>query len=129
FRRVLFRSIDRGARMASDFANRLLEFTRVKAPQRRSFPVRAVIDDALAKVGDFGDLDLRIEIEPFDAEGIGDPADLSRALADLIANAVAACREHGVNGRITVKARRTDTELVLEVSDTGPGVPPEDQRR
>ncbi|MFG0316375.1 MAG: protoglobin domain-containing protein [Planctomycetota bacterium JB042] len=121
--------IDRGARMAGEFANRLLEFSRVKTPRARRFPVRALVDDALARVGDVADLDLQIEIEPPDAEGRGDPNDLARALADLIANAVAACREHGIDGKIVVRAHRRDDDLVLEVRDQGPGIPLEDQQR
>ncbi len=121
--------IDRGARMAGEFANRLLEFSRVKTPRARRFPVRALVDDALARVGDVADLDFRIEVEPPDAEGRGDPNDLARALADLIANAVTACREHGVDGKIVVRAHRRDDDLVLEVRDQGPGIPLEDQQR
>lgn len=121
--------IGRGARMAGDFANRLLEFSRVKDPRPRAFPVRAVVDEALARVGDVGDVDFRVEVEPPDAEGKGDPSDLARALADLIANAVTACREFGVQGTVTVRAHRSDDDLVLEVSDDGPGIPREDHER
>lgn len=121
--------IDRGARLASEFANRLLEFSRVKAPRKRPFPVRALVDEALARVGDVGSVDVEIEVEPPDAEGLGDPNDLARALADLIANAVTACREHGVDGKVLVRARRTDEDLTIEVRDEGPGIPPEHRQR
>ncbi|MDM4719033.1 HAMP domain-containing sensor histidine kinase [Micromonospora sp. WMMA1363] len=49
-----------------------------------------------------------------------DPRRLERVLANLVANAV----EHG-GGQVRVTARPTDSEVVFDVTDEGPGIPAE----
>ncbi|MBI4061723.1 MAG: HAMP domain-containing histidine kinase [Elusimicrobia bacterium] len=57
---------------------------------------------------------------------LGDPALLRRVLDNLVHNAV----EHTPRGgRIAVKARAEGENVLVEVSDSGPGVPPEARER
>jgi signal transduction histidine kinase len=51
---------------------------------------------------------------------------LAHVLVNLIANAVKFTPE---GGRVTVRARATKDDVVLEVEDTGIGIPPEDRHR
>lgn len=65
-------------------------------------------------------VELEFEIEPklvarFDTERI------TRALFNLVRNAIEAMGDAG--GRLTLRARRRGTALLLEVEDTGPGLP------
>jgi len=113
--------IARGARVVGDFANRLLEFSRVKSPRRRPFPVRVLLDEAVGMIGDTAGVEVVVELGAGAEEGFGDPGDLTRAVADLVGNGVAACREHG-GGTVVVRARREGGILVLEVIDDGPGI-------
>jgi signal transduction histidine kinase len=53
-----------------------------------------------------------------------DPAFLERILRNLTANAV----RHTERGRILIGCRRRAAALRIEVHDTGPGIPPEQQR-
>jgi signal transduction histidine kinase len=55
-----------------------------------------------------------------------DPSLVRHVLTNFIANAVDAM-ERG--GRLTVQARRLGDQLALSVTDTGPGIPPEERRR
>ena len=48
---------------------------------------------------------------------------LRQALINLVLNAVQALGEGG--GTVTIRARREEDRLVMEVSDDGPGFPPE----
>ena len=52
-----------------------------------------------------------------------DPAKLERVLANLLRNAV---WHTPVAGKVTVEARREDSECVIAVSDSGEGVPPDE---
>ncbi len=63
------------------------------------------------------------------------PAGTARALCDrervlqvfsnLVGNAIAFTPQ---GGRVTVQARANDSEIAFSVADTGPGIPPEEQR-
>jgi signal transduction histidine kinase len=56
----------------------------------------------------------------------GDPRQLDRALINLLTNAVKFTPE---GGRVALAVRRVDDSLVVEVSDTGIGIAPEDQAK
>ena len=63
---------------------------------------------------------------PGPAMVIGDPDALTRALRNLLDNAV---RAGGDDGRILVKLQRSPTHVRATVSDNGPGVPPDARQR
>ncbi|MBK7543520.1 MAG: sensor histidine kinase N-terminal domain-containing protein [Candidatus Competibacteraceae bacterium] len=56
----------------------------------------------------------------------GDPAELRALLDNLVGNAL---RYTPAGGRVDIEVRQTETEVVLAVSDTGPGIPPAEQTR
>jgi len=56
-----------------------------------------------------------------------DEARMARAIHNLARNAIEAMGEHG--GRLTVAAQRDDDNLLIQVADTGHGVPPEIEGR
>ncbi|MEU6812554.1 ATP-binding protein [Streptomyces sp. NPDC046831] len=53
------------------------------------------------------------------------PAELNQVWTNLVDNAVAAIREGGEHGTLTVRTARHDDRVLVEFRDTGPGVPPE----
>ena len=55
-----------------------------------------------------------------------DPAKLHDVLKNLVENAVNYAPEQGV---VWVNARATDAGTIIEVADTGPGIPPADLER
>jgi signal transduction histidine kinase len=57
---------------------------------------------------------------------VGDPEALTRALRNLIDNAVHAC---GDDGRIVIELERSRARVRATVSDDGPGVPPQAHER
>jgi len=82
--------------------------------------VADAIDDALAS---FGDILQDVDVEP----GLGciaDPENLHRVLVNLVRNAAHAMKRHdGAENIVTVRALRQDTQCVIEVIDSGAGVP------
>ena len=54
----------------------------------------------------------------------GDPEQLYRSLANLVRNARQAITGSGEPGEISIAAREGEREWIIEVSDTGPGLPP-----
>jgi signal transduction histidine kinase len=67
-----------------------------------------------------------IVIEPACPFTLADPRALTQILVNLLSNAIK-FTPHG--GRVTVSARQTDGEVEYAISDTGKGIPAEDQER
>jgi signal transduction histidine kinase len=110
-------------RISEKIVSDLLDFARVKPPQRTAVPVRSLVDDQLA----------RVAIPPTVRVDVNIPADLPAAHVDavqigqvvlnLVANAAQAMEEAG--GVLTVRASARDGVVQLDVTDTGPGIAPE----
>lgn len=66
---------------------------------------------------------LELRVVPSNAVVTSDPSYLQRILQNLIANAI----RYTDRGKVLVGARRSGRSLRLEVWDTGPGIPDEDQ--
>ena len=106
----------------SSLVNELLSFSKASlgAPVRQLKPVllRAVAEDARKReCADDGRVQLNI---PADLSAVAEPDLLARALSNLLRNSL---RYGGQAGPITVCARQVDQEVLLTVTDCGPGVP------
>ena len=66
---------------------------------------------------------LRLSVRPVDAVVVSDPNYLRRILQNLIGNAI----RYTARGRVLVGARERGGMIRLEVWDTGPGIPEEEQ--
>jgi signal transduction histidine kinase len=71
-------------------------------------------------------IDLRLDCDENAGELMADGRRLRQALFNLLSNALKFTREGGV---VTISARRTESEMLLEVADTGIGIPDEDRER
>ncbi len=67
-------------------------------------------------------VDLADELPP----ARGDASMTYQAIANYVNNALKFCP---LRGRVTVRTRRRDTQIILEVHDSGPGVPPAERGR
>ncbi len=77
-----------------------------------------------------GGITLTRDFEPELGRGMLDPAGIHSVLANLLSNAVAACRQHPPKEhRITVSGRIDGSSLIIAVSDDGSGMPKEVQER
>lgn len=97
------------------------------APQMTRFPLREAVAEAMEVVAPLSaSVSLRNEVAA-DLEIVADRDQIFRLLMNLLRNAVEALTAAGPQpGRdpcVIVRARRAAGRLLIEVSDTGPGVP------
>jgi PAS domain S-box-containing protein len=107
----------------------LILLTEHKEPEIEAVPIVQLAESA---VEDFklraaeADLNLVADIERDIGPAAGVAAHLQRVLDNLLGNAVKFTR---ANGTITLRLKQRDEGIVLQVSDTGIGIPPEEQAR
>jgi two-component system OmpR family sensor kinase/two-component system sensor histidine kinase BaeS len=85
-----------------------------------------LVEDSVAAFGaraDEGGMRITWRADPDIGTVDADPIRLGEVLANLVSNAV---RHTPTGGEVTVEARRDDDDVVFEVTDTGPGIAPED---
>jgi PAS domain S-box-containing protein len=124
--------IERNARRQLRLVEDLLSIARIQAGE---FEVhRCPVDLAeVVRLGVEGmrpaakEAGLRLEMDcPSPARVLGDADRLDQVLANLLANGIK-FTPHG--GRVSVSLRTGPEEAVLTVTDTGPGIPPQERAR
>lgn len=112
-----------------------LAFARPKEPRRLACDLKALVEESLTMFAR-SELGCGLEIAPELAEvrGLVDPDQLRQVLWNLLSNAAQALAATGAGrGRIGVRLQRAPgadgPSAQLEVSDDGPGVPPELRER
>ena len=119
------------ARTLLNIANDILDLSRIDAGvfplEHRPFPLTAVIrevaDEARARAESLG-IELRSSIEgALPRSFIGDPARIKQILTNLVSNAL----KFTSLGSVSLQARYDGRQCVIDVIDTGEGVP-EDKR-
>lgn len=121
-----------GLKRASHLVEQLLAMARLDAAavtgriERVDLPAlaRTVIAD-YAAIADARHLDLGL-LPSAAVTVVGDAAELRTLISNLVDNAL---RYTPTGGRVDVQVRYAGTDAVLTVSDTGPGIPPEEQER
>ena len=117
--RRLVSSIDHAVALATN----TLRYGRAdeNPPQRRRMRLKRVVEDAREAALD-GRYAVRFEDGIDDAFEIdADAAQLFRILLNILRNAGEALGETG--GVVAVAAARTDAQVLIDVTDTGPGIP------
>lgn len=121
--------LDRGIRRASSMTQQLLKLARFQSEDvvtpltavDLASEVRTVIADLLP-IADHRCQDIGL-VRADTASVDGDPADLRVLVGTLLENAI---RHTPKGGAIDISVRQSDAGALLEVADTGPGIP-EDQ--
>lgn len=107
----------------------LLTLARVEsigAGEIEMVDVAAAVVDSVAAVEAPAHIQVGVEVDP-DLAAKGDPTLLRQVLVGLLTNAF---KHTQLPGRVTVRGRRDgETEVVLEVIDTGTGIPEEEIER
>ncbi len=112
----------------------LIEFVRMETGQwrmtHRDVPIRAFLVEAARRFEEDASIlhrNFASTIELADDSTVRmDAALFTRALENLVGNAI---RYTKPNGRISIRASRQGDQVVLSLSDTGIGIPPEDLSR
>jgi two-component system sensor histidine kinase SenX3 len=106
----------------------LLTLARVEAlpaGEAETVEVSAAASDAVASVQQQEGVDVTLDVEP-DLAVDGDPILLRQVLIGLLGNAV---RHTSPPGSVIVRARRSASQVVIEVVDSGSGIPADDLDR
>lgn len=97
----------------------LLEVSRLQTGQVQVRPEEVAVRELLGRVRRDFDWDAVRVVVHGDPVAIVDPQSLARIVVNLVSNAV---RHAGTD--VVLTARQEDTEVLVEVSDRGPGLPP-----
>lgn len=123
-------AIENAAEDAVEIVRRLRELARYRrGGQRERVDPNALLDDAVAVTQPrwHGRAKIQAEVQRGEVPPImGRTSELREALVNVILNAVDAMPN---GGRLTLSSRRAGDRVVLEIADTGVGIPSEIQPR
>lgn len=123
--RKIGQKIREQARRTRTLVTSLLSFARQAPSAQRSL---LDLNSVLSRAVQLRRLDLRgknvqieLRVEPLLPGVQGDPNQLLQVFYNIISNAADAMEETG-GGTLSIRSRRTRTTVILEFSDTGPGI-------
>ncbi len=117
--------IDEEIRRADQIITDLIDYARVRSPSIRSTSVGYVIDQALG--GQMIPPEIKVQVDlPELPSALIDPDHVQGALFNIFRNAIEAMT---AGGTLSIAARQEGNEIVIRISDTGPGVPPSIRKR
>ncbi|HYA23677.1 MAG TPA: ATP-binding protein [Terriglobales bacterium] len=112
--------------------SRFSEFSKMPQPRFQQVQLNELVQDSarlfqsqLTAPG-HPPIECRLEMDPLPKPIAADPELLHRALSNLIMNAIDAMPD---GGALTLRTRHEGDHVYLEVSDTGPGLTPEQRER
>ena len=115
--------ISQQARRTKNLVSNLLSFARQTPPQMRLTDLNTLVHNACQlRVGSLsGKISIIRDLHPDLPAVIGDDNHLLQVFLHILNNAIDAVEEVG-GGEITVRTRTRDDEVIVEISDTGPGI-------
>jgi len=124
-RRPILEKIEKQTFRASNIVNSLLNFSRQQASEMQAVDINDVVDETLALAElPLSKRKVRVDTELGESLPLvwGDSGKLQQVLMNLVLNA----RDSMPNGGdLTIRTARQNGEVVLEVADTGTGIPKE----
>jgi len=121
--------IEREVKRMTAIIRRFLDSARALRPTPEPVELTALVDEALSltlSAEARTRLTVHRDLPPELGRATLDPALVRHVLTNFISNAVDAM---GQGGQLTVRVRRAGEQLSLAVSDTGPGIAPEERKR
>jgi two-component system NtrC family sensor kinase len=119
--------LQREAQRCQKIVANLLSFARKRAPERKPLSLNEVAQSVLSLMGyqlRVDGIQVRTELSPLIPALRGDPHELQQVLVNLLTNAQQAIREAGEGGEIILRTLPTEHDsVVLEIEDSGPGIP------
>ncbi len=123
-------NIHRSGRLLLDLINDLLDLAKLEAGKMEVNPTHFSLQttiselcDLVRKLAEDKNINLQTEISPGLPEVYQDATKVRQILMNLLSNAIKFTPE---GGRIRVAAHRDEEQLVIEVEDTGIGIPESD---
>ena len=128
--RALLTAIAAEVDRLTEITEEYLSFARMPRPKVEPEDVSGIVRDVLAfvesEIESVG-IELRRNLSEEIPPAFADEGQIRQALLNLLRNAREALRGRG--GRIEVKTSLLDEKVVIEISDDGPGIRPEDMER
>jgi PAS domain S-box-containing protein len=125
-------TIHREAMRAAKIVSHLLTFARQRAAERMAADLNAIVTDTLELrryALRTAQIDLEVVLDPAMPRTWADPFQLQQVVLNLVSNAEQALTDWPGARRIIVWTQRVENKLVVAVSDTGPGIPPDRRDR
>lgn len=120
----------REAERAGQIIQRMRQFVENREAERRSANVGELVDEALELVL-LGQYTLSVNVVRDDEEDLPrvdvDPVQIQQIMVNLIRNALEVVK-NAEERWIRISSRRDDDNVVIEVADSGPGIPPANLR-
>jgi signal transduction histidine kinase len=108
--------------LSAKIVNDLLDFSRITPAERLPIPLEHIAETQLRRLSPPERITVIREFPPTLPLVHVDPVHAGQVVLNLLTNAVQAMAE---GGTLHLKGCMSDGKVLLEVSDTGPGVPPE----
>jgi two-component system NtrC family sensor kinase len=111
---------------ASQVVKDLLAFARRSEPQREPLDLNGVVQRTLRLRGyqlTSNKISVETELAPELPAVVGDARQLQQVCLNLVTNAIQAMATLGAGGTLFIATRRDGPHVVLEMRDTGPGIP------
>jgi len=126
--KMLFDIVEEEADRLNRIVGDLLDFARPSTPEVRPEQLDRVVEDAVvaALTQQNTRIELAREIDPGVPPVAMDARLVRQAVLNIAVNAVQAMPR---GGRITIRTRRDGEQALLEIEDTGPGIPDEVRER
>lgn len=119
-------SIEREVAALKQLVDEFSRFARMPEVAPREADVGELVETVLALYKGLPSVRWEVDVDPAVGEFRLDPDQIRRVMINLIDNAVTAMGRKGTIG-IRVRPAGGDGRLRIEVSDSGPGIPPEDR--
>jgi len=113
---------------AAGIVRNLLSFARQQERQRRPTPLRRLLSSTVGLLRNqlmAQGVEVGLELDLDLPEPTVDPSQVQQVFVNLISNAAQAIASTGRPGTVTIRGRRREDRITLEVIDDGPGMPPE----
>ena len=130
--RQALETINHEASRAAKIVSNLLTFARQQPAERTDANLNAIVSDTLALrryALRAAGIELDVALDPDLPRTWADPFQLQQVVLNLVANAEQALADWLGPRRIALRTRQEDGNIVVSVSDTGPGVADEQRDR
>ncbi|MFO8009459.1 MAG: ATP-binding protein [Dehalococcoidia bacterium] len=108
----------------------LLSFARKQETQKMPVSVNDIIQ-SVVKLRSYElsleNISMETDLDPDLPEAMGDFQQLQQVFLNLLLNAEHALKDRKKGGKLSIKTRNTDSNITVNLSDNGPGIPPEVQ--